>query len=198
MIDPDLIRHAREFKGYINANQYEMSDAGIAFPRASVIASGEYFVRSPGYEDSVEPNLLPVEGLNHLLMVALSNSAKLNTFYLALFSGNYTPVSTLTAATFAASASELVSNTEGYSEALRQTWTPNAASGGAMDNVGTEAAFTIATASSVTIRGAALLSESIKGGTAGVVVSAAKFAQARTQYNGDTFTLGYRVRITSA
>lgn len=197
MLDKDLTKHAREFKGHIDRHDYEVADGGILFPKAGALAVGEYFVSSPGYEDSIEHNLLPTEGLNHLLMVALKDTAKLNTFYLALYSGAYTPAAGLTGATFASSATELTSNTEGYSETVRQTWTPGSASSGAIDNVASKANFTIATATSVTIRGAALLSSNVKGGTAGVIISAARFAQDRVQYNTDVFTLGYRVRLSS-
>ena len=197
MIDRDLLKHAREFKGYIDNHQYDVGATGVMFPTASVQISGEYLVSSPGYEDSIEPNLLPTEGLNHILRVALSNTAKLNTFYLSLFSGAYTPVAGLTAATYPAAATEITSGTEGYSEATRRTWTPAAAATGAIDNVASKAAFTIATATTVTIRGAALVSDSVKGATTGVIISAARFAQDRVQYDLDVFNLGYRVRLTS-
>lgn len=198
MMDRDLIKHAGEFKGYLDNHQYEASARGVMFPKAAVYVEGEYFVSSPGYADSIEPNLLPTEGLNHMLMVALSSTAKLNTFYLALFSGNYTPTSGLTAANFASTATEIVSGTEGYSESTRRTWTPAAASAGQIDNIATKAEFTIATATSITVRGAALLSEAAKGATTGVLISASRFAQNRVQYNSDIFSLGYRVRLTSS
>ena len=188
MIDRDLIKHAREFKGYIDNHQYEVSDEGIEFPRAKVMIFGEY-------EDNYgrTPNLVPTEGLNHILMVALSNTAKLNNFYLALYSANYTPTAALTAANFAATATEIVSNTEGYSETTRRTWTPTITAAGVMDNYAAKAAFTIATATQVTIRGAALLSDPVKGSTSGVLISAAKFAADRVEYAGNIYNLGYRV-----
>ena len=188
MLDRDLIRHAKEFKGYIDNHQYEVSDEGVMFPRARVTIVGEY-------EDNYgrTPNLVPTEGLNHLLMVALKDTAKLNTFYLALYSGNYTPTATLTAANFTSTATEITSGSEGYSESVRQTWSPAAASSGVMDNYASKATFTIVTATSVTIRGAALLSSNVKGGTTGVLISAAKFGADRIEYNGNEYNLGYRV-----
>jgi hypothetical protein len=190
-----LTTHARELKGYMDRHQYDVTDQGIVFPKAGLIARGEYHISSPGYEDSVEHNLIPTEGMNHILMVALSNTAKLNSFYLALFSGNYTPVAGLTAANFAASATEIVSGTEGYTEATRPVWTPAAAASGAIDNLASRANFTIATATNITIRGAALLSSNVKGSTTGVIISAARFAVDRIQYNTDVFTMGYRVNL---
>lgn len=189
MLDRDIIRHAGEFKSYLDNHQYEVSDAGIEFPKAKVAIFGEY-------EDNygVTPNLVPTEGLNHILMVALSNTAKLNNFYLAVYSGNYTPTAALTAANFAATATEIVSGTEGYSDTTRRTWTPTITAAGVMDNYAAKAAFTIATATQVTIRGAALLSDPVKGSTSGVLISAAKFPADRVEYSGNIYNLGYRVR----
>jgi hypothetical protein len=188
MIDRDLLKHAREFKGYIDNHKYEVSDEGIEFPRAKVMIFGEY-------EDNYgrTPNLIPTEGLNHILGVALANVSKLNNFYLALFSGNYTPVAGLTAATFTSAATEIISGTEGYSEATRRAWVPAAAAGGVIDNYATKASFTIATATQVTIRGAALLSDAVKGSTSGVLISAARYTNDRIEYAGNQYNLGYRV-----
>lgn len=192
MIDSDLIRHASEFKGYIDNHKYEVSNEGIEFPTGNVLVHGEYFD-----DYGVEPNLLPTEGLNHLLMVALSNTAKLNNFYLALFSGDYTPTAAIKASTFSATATEITSGAEGYSQATRPVWTPGSAVSGQIDNNATKAAFNIVTASSVTIRGAALLSDSVKGSGVGVLISIARFGQDRLEYNGNVYNLGYRVRLTS-
>ena len=193
MLDNDIIRHAREFQRDLNNHKYDVSDEGILFPKSHVWIAGEY-------EDNYgkTPNLVPTEGLNHLLMVALRDTAKLNTFYLALFTGDYTPTAGITAATFTATANELTSNTEGYAETVRQTWTSAAASAGSIDSYASKADFTIATASSVVIRGAALLSSSAKGGTTGVLVSIARFAAARTEYNGNLYSLGYRVTASAS
>lgn len=200
MIDRDLKKHAREFKGYMDNHHYEVTDEGILFPRAGqVLAVGEYFLSSPGYADSIEKNLMTTQGLNHILDVALdSTTAKLNSFYLALYSGAYNPTSALTAANFAATATEITSAVEGYSEATRPAWTPAAAANGVKDNYTSRANFTIATATVLAIRGAALLSSNVKGGATGVLVSAARFAQDRLQYNTDVFTLGYRTTLVPA
>ncbi len=192
MIDRDLIKHAGEFRGYIENHDYEVSDEGVVFPKAHARISGAYSISSPGYEDEDIPNLLPIEGINFILTSGLNGDA-----YLALFTTNYTPTSSITAAQFASTAGELVSNTEGYSETTRRLWEKAAASNGARDNLANRAAFTIATATSVVIRGAALLTDQVKGATTGSLLSISRFAQARTQYNGDPFSLGYRVRIES-
>lgn len=134
----------------------------------------------------------------YLLTVGLYNGTKLPTWNLALYAANYTPLANLTAASFPATASEITSNTEGYTEATRRVWTPSAPSANMIDNLANKAAFTIATASSLTVNGAALLSESAKGAVTGKLVSATKFAAARTLYNTDVFNLAYRVQLTSS
>ena len=195
MIDKDLQKHAREFKGYLDKHQYDVTDEGILFPRAGALASGEYFYDSNGANPESTANLLPTQGLNYLLETSLRNGAAHTQWYLAIFSGAYTPVSGVTAATFTSAATEITSASEGYTETTRRPWTSVAASGGVTDNVADRAAFTIASANEVTIRGAALLSDPIKGGTNGVLLSIARFTNARTESSGNVFNLGYRVRL---
>ena len=195
MIDKDLHKHAREFKGYLDTHQYDVTDEGILFPRAGALASGEYFYDSNGANPESTANLLPTQGLNYLLETSLRNGVQHTQWYLAIFSGAYTPVAGLTAATFTSAATEITSASEGYTETTRRPWTSVAASGGVTDNVADRAAFTIASANEVTIRGAALLSDPIKGGTNGVLLSIARFTNARTESGGNVFNLGYRVRL---
>ena len=67
-----------------------------------------------------------------------------------------------------------------------------------MDNlVGGRAQFTIVTASQLVVRGAALLSDQLKGSTQGLLASASRFTRERTLLDGDTFDLGYRVTLNA-
>jgi len=192
MVDNDLLKHAGEFRGYIENHKYEVGPSGVLFPKASALIDGVYTISSPGYEDSEEHNLLPIEGINYILANGLGAA-----LYLAIYGSNYTPTSSLTAATFAATAGEFVSGTEGYTQVTRPLWEKGAAAVGARDNNDTKALFTIATATSLTVRGVALLSDQVKGAGSGVIVSADKFVQDRIQYATDPFRVGYRVRIQS-
>ena len=195
MIDKDLQKHAREFKGYLDNHQYEVSDEGILFPKAGAMASGEYFYDTNGENPESTTNLLPTQALNYLLEAGLRNGTRHTNWYLALFSGMYSPTDTITAATFSAAAVEITSVSEGYSETTRRPWNPSAASGGVMDNVADRASFTIVSANELAIRGAALLSDPVKGGTNGVLISIARFNNTRTESEGNVFNLGYRVRL---
>lgn len=197
MLDSDLQKHAGEFGRYLRNNQFELTGDGIAFPKAMAIAQGGYLHDVNGLDEQFDPNLLPDEGLVYLLSVGLNNGAKLAAWYLSIYSGNYTPLAGLTAASYPATAAEITSNTEGYTEATRPVWTPTAPTTPLIDNLANKAAFTIATASSLTVNGAALLSEATKGAVTGKLISATKFSTARTLYNTDVFNLAYRVTLTS-
>ncbi len=190
----------QNLKAAINAaiakENYDMTDQGIIFPGLSIIAKGEYFDRVNGGEWEITPNLVVNEGLAHILNVALGGKAKIANYYLAIFSGATAPAANWTAANFAAVASEIVSLTEGYSQATRPLWSPSGASSNSIDNMSTAASITIATAGTLNVTGAALLSNATKGGTSGVLVSATKYSTARTFQNGDIYEIGYRLSLT--
>lgn len=196
----DLIKHADEFAKALAANKFERTgDArGVFFPKAKVFIAGTYIHDVNGKDEQHDPNLLPDEGLMYLLTVGLYNGTKLSTWYLSLYGANYTPLAGLTAASYPATANEITSNSEGYTESTRAIWTPSAPANNMIDNLANKAAFTIATASSLTVNGAALLSEATKGAVTGKLVSATKFTAARTLYDTDVFNLAYRVQLTSA
>lgn len=196
----ELMKHAGEFLRDLAAKRYERtSDArGLYFNRSKVFVAGDYIHDVNGRDMRVDHNLLPDEGLAYLLNTGLAKGAAQQSWYIALFSGNYTPTAGLTAATFVAQATEIVSASEGYSESTRPVWTPGTVTANALDNTAAKATFTIATSSQVDVHGAALLSDSTKGSTSGVLMSAAKFSRQRTLFNTDVFNLAYRVSLTSA
>lgn len=196
----DLQRHKGEFARMLAAHQFERTgdDRGLYFPKAKAFLSGTYTHDVNGQDVREDHNLLPDEGLLYLLTVGLVNGTKLASWYLAPYSANYTPVAGLTAATFPATATEITSTSEGYSEATRPVWTPTTPTTPLVDNVANKATFTIVTASSLSIYGAALLSSPTKGATTGTLMSATKFSQARVLYNTDVFNLAYRVSLASS
>lgn len=197
-IDRDLLKHSREFATALRNHQYEVSDAGIHFPKQNAIAFGRYTHDVNGLDVREDDNIVVTEGLTHMLDVVLHGTTAVATWYFGLFSANVTPVSTWTAANFTANATEIVSGTEGYSEATRQAFVEAAAAAGSINNTASKAAFTIATATSITVWGAGLLSSNVKGGTTGTLMSAAKFSAARTLYDTDVFNLGYTLTLTSS
>ena len=139
-----------------------------------------------------DDNLVVNEGLNSLLNVYLGATAKESTWYVALFEGNYTPVASLTAATFAAAATESTA----YTEATRPEWVDAPSTTQQITNTASKATFTIN--DTKTMYGAALISDNVKGGTAGVLFAASRFSVARQVVAEDQLLVTYTVQAASA
>ncbi|WP_347455705.1 hypothetical protein [Acinetobacter thermotolerans] len=183
--------------GALARGEYTEKENEISFDKLGGIKfKGEYFHRVNGGEWERAENLVVNEGISHILNVALGGKAKAAKYYLALFSGSTAPAPTWTAANFAAVASEIVSGTEGYTNATRPEWTPVDTNGNSIDNMAAAAQLTIATSGTLTVTGAALLTNATKGGTTGTLISASKYPVARTFQNGDIYEIGYRLSAT--
>ena len=115
-------------------------------------------------------NLMPTQGLDHTLSVLLKGSGQISTWYIGLFSGNYTPQATDTMAAFVAAATEITSS---YDEATREEFVEGTVSAGAVDNVTNEAEFTFN--ETKTVYGGFISSTSTKGSGSGVLLSAVRF-----------------------
>lgn len=139
-------------------------------------------------------NLVPTEGLNHLLSVTLAAGAQQTSWFVGLFEGNYTPVNTITAATIAAAATE----SSAYAEATRQAWTAGTIAGGAVNNSLAKAVFTINGVVPKTIFGGFLISSSVKGGATGVLLSVVRFATAVTVNPADVLRITAGITAVSA
>lgn len=187
-----------ELAGELHSERFDVTDEGIYFPRQSVLASGEYFDRVNGQGPwERRPNRIVKEGLIHMLNVALGTTPKPAGYFLALSSGSTAPAENWTAANYASVAGEIVSLSEGYTNATRPTWTPtNASASASIDNMSAVASLTIATTGTLNVTGAALLSNNVRGGTSGVLVSASLYSAARSFQNGDSYELGYRINLT--
>ena len=188
----------KELAKAIHNENFDVMESGLYFPTQSVGVKGEYFDRINDGEWMQTQNLITKEGLIDVLNTYFINSkAKQAGFYLALFSGATAPASNWTAANFAAVASEITSLTEGYTSATRPQFNPASATNQTyIDNLTNTARLTIATSSQLNVTGTALLTNSARGGTTGVLVSATKYAAARVFQNGDTYDVGYRFALT--
>jgi len=173
------------------------TDEGLLIPRADVLASGLYLHGINGQNWQEDPNLVTEEGLYYLLGAAFNQATRPTDFYIALFGGAITPLSSWNAANFAATASEITSATDGYSESTRVKWEKVAAANLRVDNFASKSRFTFTTsgAAPVKVEGAALLSESAKGAASGLLISAARFAAPRELHDGDTFDIGYGIAL---
>jgi len=199
MLGYNFLKHIKEFQRYIRNYQYEVGDGNIYFPKASATVSGLYTHWVTGYESELreDHNLLGDEGLNHMLGVVLKSGSQVTTWYCMLQETNGTPTSTISAGTYQSAVGEITSGAEGYSQATRVLWV-----GDAVDTTNTEvvnlaspAAFTIVTATSLPVYGAALISTSTKGAEVAPLLSAGKFTAVRNLANGDTFNLKYKVDL---
>jgi hypothetical protein len=195
MLGKALVKHSREFRRNVANHKYEVTPEGIYMPEAHALIRGSYMHRvndEPWVEDH---NLIPDQGLNYFLGVAMVAATQITAWYMALYANAYTPTNTLTAATFPATAGEITSGSEGYSQANRVTWVGDAVDtvNSEVTNNATPAAFTIVTASTLVVNGAALLSVNTKGSTSGTLVSAGRFASARNLSNTDTFNIKYKI-----
>lgn len=171
---------------------------GLLVPNAKLCVRGKYegeIVRAGKIIDKWEAdNVVVNEGLNSLLSIMLAGGSQLTTWYLGIFSGNYTPVATDAAATIAASSTEF----SGYSGGARQTWVPGSVASQSVSNSASRATFTITAAGPTSIYGAFMISNSTISGTSGTMFSGAQFGSAKSVVSGDQLLLTYTFTAASA
>lgn len=139
------------------------------------------------------PNIIPTQGLNHILDVITHGAAQVNPWYFALYTGATAPAAGLTGTNFAATQTEFT----GYDEATRVAYVEGTPAGGVIDNAASRAVFTCnATA---TIRGGALLSASAKGasGASDILLACSAFPASRAVIDDDELAAKYTLTITS-
>jgi hypothetical protein len=197
-----LMKYRQEFARYIRNFQYELSPAGIFFPKANVIARGVYKDYINGQLAGVTPNLVVAEGLNFALSVLLLDGSQIAAanWYLGLGSGGTTPATGWTGGNVATNFSEITSTTQGYSETNRQVFTGAANTGNSsVDNSVAKAVFTIAaSAPPLTVTGAFLVgSDNVRGGTTGTLLSAVKYASSRDLSDADSYEVQYEIDLNT-
>ena len=144
--------------------------------------------------ESVEENLIPDEGRDYLLNAALNAGSQLSSWFIGLYSGNYSPVAGDTIATFPASSTEI---TTAYSEANRVALIDGALVAGLWANVASPALFTF-TDASTTVRGGFISSGSVKGGTTGVLLSAVLAGSPKTVLAGEVLKVTTGLSLVTA
>lgn len=190
-LSKDLMAHRNEFARAVTNKKYELTPVGILFPKQNAIVAGHMETWVNGCDHQIDPNILPTEGLNHLLSVLVAGAAQVSPWYVALFSQNVTPQATLTAATFTGTMTEFV----GYSEATRVTYVEGAVAAGSVSNSASRAEFTIS--AGATIYGGALLSAQAKSATTGTLLACSLFSAGRPVIIGDTLQTMYTLGATS-
>lgn len=197
MLHPNILsaRHRDAALQAIRRHKYERTDNGILIPSMKLAIGGVFEVAKGDGPYEVAPNLVPLEGINHILSVALAQASQKLAFYIAPFSGDVTVQSTWTGANFATNATEL---TTAYSEANRVEWENGAVAAGSVGNSATPAVFTFAAGGPYTVRGVALLEASGKGATTGVLIAASRLAAAKVMGEGEELRVKYTLSMTSA
>lgn len=171
-----------------------------ALERGEKVKAGGYFTvehfrNGELIHRQISENIVVDEGLDHLLDVALSNGTQNSTWYVGIYSNNYTPIAGNVAATFAGAgvADEITTEVD---ETARPTWTEPGVSTQSITNSASPAVFTANT--SVNAYGAFLISNNTMGGTTGVLMAASKFASVRALVNTDTLNVTYTLNIADA
>lgn len=182
-----------EFARALRNFHYERSPNGLYFPKQKILFGGIFHVSQDGGPWVASHNTVALEGLDATLTCYYNNTAAPTAFYIAPFSNNTTPSSSLTAATFASTQGEYT----GYTQATRVAWTPNGASSGqTVSNSNSPAQFTIGS-SAATVTGAGLIATaSGKGATTGVLSAAALFGSANSLNPGSTLSIQYSLSAT--
>lgn len=191
---------------------YEPNGSGILIPAHRLIGHGQYeieHIRGRRFDKwgeivaagevidkEVCDNLVVNEGLDYTLNCALANGASaLTSWFVGIFSGNYTVLSSDTAAVIAANSTEITTK---YTSATRPAWTP-VESAQSVTNSAAPASFTFTgIGTSLTVYGAFLVSNSTKGGTSGTLFSGAQFGTSKTVVNSDILQVTYTYTLASA
>jgi hypothetical protein len=177
---------------------FEANKSGLLVPTTKIQGKGRYIgriIRKGIIIDEFDvENLVVNQGLNYLLGAALAGGSVITTWYIGLFSGNYTVLATDTASGIAAAATEVTAYTAG----ARQTWTPNSStvSGQSTSNSSAQASFTFN--GSVTLYGGFLISSATISGTSGTLFSGAQFGASKAVVSGDILQLTYTFTAASA
>jgi hypothetical protein len=169
--------------------------SGLRMPDGKLHIHGWYhgqIVRDGKVIDEFEaPNLVVNQGLDMVLDVVFRGQSGPGAWYLGLYQGTYTPVATVTAATIAAASNELID----YSEPTRPAWVPGPVDNRVVSNSASRATFTFTAAR--TVRGAFLINNATKNGTAGILASASSFGTPRSVQSSDQLLLTYNVSAAS-
>jgi hypothetical protein len=177
-------------------NEFEHNGRGLLVPVQDIIASGRYdaqIIRAGEVIDEFSfDNLVVNEGLNSLLGVYMHADTQINAWYMGVFEGNYTPVSSDTAASIASNSTE----SSAYTSSTRPSFTPAAASGQSITNSANRATFTFNATKN--IYGAFLISSATVSGTTGVLFSAARFPALKPVQSGDQLLMTYTFSAASA
>ena len=194
MLHPNILaaRHREEALRAIRNHKFDYTENGIAIPSMKLAIGGVFEVAGGDGVFEVCPNLIPTEGLNHIIGVALNQATQKLAFYLGLFSGDVTVQPTWTGANWVANATEFTN----YTEATRQLWDNGAVAAGSVSNSALPAVFTMGVGGG-TIRGLVLAEASAKSATTGVIIAASRLSVDKAMAQDEELRAKYTLSATS-
>jgi hypothetical protein len=175
----------------------------LLVPDSGFKVGGEFFVEHyralksgvlRKIHEQLVKNLVVNEGLNHILNVTFNNTTQITQWYLSLFKGNYTPISTNTAVSFTGTATEIAGG-DMTSPATRDTYDDATSTAQSITNSASKASFVFN--ATLTVYGAFLQSTSAYGNATGVLLCAAKFGSSRAVVATDQLDVTYTLNATS-
>lgn len=197
-----LQRHPGEVARALRQHRFEQADNGFYLPGAHVFLGGSLKVHD--YRDDSEQfvdinaNTLLTQGLVHALNMVFPPSggygSPVSQWYIAPFSGDYTPTADLTAATFPDVATEFTA----YTSATRLALTiAAAATTPSTGNTGNEAQLVLNGAGN--IYGATIVSASAKSAITGVAMAAVRLASPKlAMASGEKLGMEYVITAADA
>ena len=148
------LEHLVEMARVIRNGQWRQTESGLEIPTMRLKWSGIFrSFCNDGLGETIDHNLITVEGIKHALDVILHGATQYTTWYLAPWTDNVTEQATWTAATFASAAGKLTTQ---YTQSTRVAFAEAAATDlGVTTNAASPATFTSAE-DNVVIRGLGL------------------------------------------
>lgn len=190
IISSSLDQHRREFARAVANHKYEITPAGVYFRDANAWMAGMIGTTLNGKDLQITPNTFTIEGLNYLMNCGFKAASPETAFYVAAFSGNVTPASSLTAAAFPGTMTEATA----YAEATRPLFVSGTVAAGAVSNSASRAEIT--STGTINIWGAGLVSVATKSAVTGVLAAAAKFGAVRALVPTDVLAFQWTLTLT--
>lgn len=154
-------------------------DGRIVQPNGEVIEFTEY-------------NLLPQDSIDFIAGLIRASLTPIGSWYLGLFEANYVPTSSVKASDLPGVVGECVA----YAETSRPTWQHAYDSHSVIDNLASQATFTLT--QDKRVYGAFIVSSNVKGGNTGTLLSIARFSTATDLKAGAVFTLAAGLTLVPA
>jgi hypothetical protein len=179
----------------LRAKSLLVPDRRLLVPNRQVIGGrflGKIIRDSHVIDEFACENIVVNQGLNYLLGAALGGQSTVTSWFIGLFSNNYTILASDTAATIATNAGEVTQYTAG----TRQAWTSAPPTSQSITNSATQASFTFN--ATLNVYGAFLISSSAINGTSGTLFAGAQFGSPKSVVNTDILQLTYTFTAASA